>query len=162
MLSVIAMVTKTTISAIRALSYLSRCGLDESVSPRRMAEALGESPTYLAKVARLLVRNGILRAERGVKGGVRLGRAPNQITLLAVVEACQGAIVGDYCRQDCDVATVCPYHRAALELQEAVVAVLSRWDLERITETPQSFSPPSGRSCLIALGPELQRSGARP
>src|SRR5262249_60916420 len=115
------MITKTTISAIRALMFVAQHPDEGFLSPRRIGDALGEWPTYRAKVTRSLVKAGILRAERGVKGGVWLGRPPDQITLLAVVEACQGAILADYCQDGCDIRTVCAYHRAALELRTAIV-----------------------------------------
>ena len=60
------MFTKTTLSALRMLTLL---GLREEAgphSPRALAETIRESPTYLAKVVRLLVRAGI-----GCSGGWR-------------------------------------------------------------------------------------------
>ena len=108
------MITKTTLSAVRALVYLGLHGQEGSLSPRRIAEQLGESPTYMAKVTRLLVRADLLRAEKGAKGGVRLGRAPSQITLLAIVEACQGSLAGDYCQTECAPGLTCGYHAAAV------------------------------------------------
>jgi Rrf2 family protein len=129
-------ITKTSLSAIRALLFLARNPPGAVFSPRRIAEELGESPTYMAKVSRLLVKVGILRAEKGVKGGVRLDRRPADISLLSVVEACQGSIVGNYCRVECDPGLTCAFHQAALELQAAVVRVLSRWSLAQLVEKP--------------------------
>ena len=75
------MLTKTSLSAIRALTYLGLHSDGEPLSPRYLAEQLGESPTYLAKVMRHLVKVGILRAHRGVMGGVVLQKTPQDITL---------------------------------------------------------------------------------
>ncbi|MEW5978817.1 MAG: Rrf2 family transcriptional regulator [Acidobacteriota bacterium] len=140
------MITKTTVSAVRTLIHLARQGPGGLLSPRKIAEDLNESPTYLAKVTRLLVKKGILRAERGVKGGVRLGRPPREITLLDILEACQGSIVGSYCEEDCELAITCAYHHAAVELREAVVGVLSRWTLEQLLQKP---NPLPGRQSRI-------------
>ena len=96
------MLTKTTISAIRALVHLGLHGGGNPVSPRRMAEQLGESPTYLAKVMRLLVRTGILRAHYGAAGGVVLNHDPESITLLAITEACQGTLLANLCLETDD------------------------------------------------------------
>lgn len=137
------MLTKTSLSALRALMYLSLYGQGEPISPRRAAQALGESPTYLAKVVRQLVKAGLLRAHRGTSGGVVLNRPAEQITLLAVVEACQGAILGDFCTSTdrFDPAETCALHQAGTELYDAIVGVLSRWTLAHFLRGPG----PSGR-----------------
>ncbi len=147
------MVTKTSLSAIRALIYIARNAEGRFLSPRRIAEDLHESPTYMAKVTRQLVRAGILRVEKGVKGGVRLSRPPDQVTLLAVVEACQGTLVGGYCQPGCDLTSVCAYHRAAAELHEAISGVLSRWTLTQLLQKPASaIVMPDGMPCVMLSG----------
>jgi Rrf2 family protein len=88
------MITKTSLLATRALLCLAKDQQGIATPPRSIALELGESPAYMAKVLRSLVKAGILRAEHGSKGGVLLNRRADEITLLAVVEACQGAIVG--------------------------------------------------------------------
>jgi len=145
------MLTKTTLSAIRTLVYIATRESATAQSPRILAGYLHESPTYLAKITRLLVKAGLLRAEKGAKGGVRLALPPSQITLLAVVEACQGAIVGDYCQDGYPPGFTCSFHEAALQLQEAVVRVLSRWSIAQLAERPScSHEKRSGASCMMA------------
>lgn len=148
------MINKTTILAIRTLIHMGRQADNAVRSPRQMAETLQESPTYLAKVTRLLVKAGILRAEKGAHGGVYLSRRPGDITLLQIVEACQGAIVGDYCRPDCDKRVICSYHLAAEELRVAIVGVLGEWTLARLMERPSSTKVAqfSGLVCLMTGG----------
>jgi Rrf2 family protein len=146
--------TKTSLLAIRALLFLAQNEPGASVAPRRIAEALGESPTYLAKVLRLLVRVGVLRAERGVKGGVRLNRALAQINLLTIVEACQGAILEDYCAAGCEIGRTCSFHQAAEELHRAVTGVLSRWTLAHLAERPRPAGRlPSAIRCVMVQSP---------
>lgn len=130
------MFTKTSISAIRTLTYLALHGTGEPLSPRYMAEKLGESPTYLAKVMRGLVKAGILRAHRGVSGGVTLDRLPGDVTLLAIVEACQGTILGDFCEDVGDLTKTCALHQAGAELHRAVIGILSQWTLAHLAEKP--------------------------
>jgi Rrf2 family protein len=157
------MISKTTLLAIRVLNFLGRQPGNSVLSQRKMAEALQESPTYLAKVTRELVRAGILRAEKGARGGVHISRAPNEITLLQIVEACQGAIVGDYCSPDCDRRSVCSYHRAAEELHLAMVRVLSRWTMARLMERPSSnrVTPPGGSFCRMTGGQSAMDTAMR-
>lgn len=154
------MFTKTALSAIRALIYLASREPFSIESHRRIAEQLGESPTYMAKVAGLLVKAGILRAEKGVKGGVRLSRNANQITLLSVVEACQGAVVGDYCRPGRDPNSTCGFHHAAEELHHAVVGVLSKWSIARVMTPPKQAASRDGLPCIVfANGRHSSRPG---
>ncbi|MBC8869835.1 MAG: Rrf2 family transcriptional regulator [Planctomycetes bacterium] len=152
------MFTKTSVSAIRALTYLGLDSSGQPISPRHMAEQLGESPTYLAKVARHLVKVGILRAHRGVAGGVTLNRSPDDISLLAIVEACQGAILGDFCQEAEELDNTCAFHQAGAELHAAIVGILSRWTLAQLLLKPcPSETDDSQVQCLL----ESLR-GARP
>jgi Rrf2 family nitric oxide-sensitive transcriptional repressor len=143
------MITRTTVSAIRTLIFVAQNTAEGFLPPRRIGDALGESPTYLAKVTRSLVKAGILRAEKGVKGGVWLGRPPQQTTLLAIVEACQGAILGDYCQEGCQPETVCAYHLAADELRRAIVGVLGKWTLQDLLNKPQGNPGRRAIPCVI-------------
>lgn len=130
------MITKTSLLATRALLFLATANQAVAISPRNIALELGESQAYLAKVLRFLVKAGILRAEHGSRGGVLLNRRTSEITLLAIVEACQGAIVGSYCKDVADLGATCAFHRAAVELRHAIVTVLGRWTLEHLVTSP--------------------------
>jgi Rrf2 family transcriptional regulator, nitric oxide-sensitive transcriptional repressor len=145
------MLGKTSITAIRSLLFLATQDSGACWSPRRLAEVLDESPTYLAKVVRHLVKQGILEAEKGAKGGVRLVQNPEQVTLLAVVEACHGTIVGDYCRSSRPETSHCSFHRAAFELHEAITGVLGRWRLADLLSNPAAQDGAvGGVTCLMA------------
>lgn len=149
------MLGKTSLSAIRALLLLAQKDPGEPWPPRRIACELGESPTYMAKVVRHMVKCRILEAEKGSKGGVRLALRPDEITLLAVVEACQGTIAGDYCRSHAPAKEYCSFHLAALELQMAITGVLGHWTLAGLLErTHGAGGAGAGTTCLIGLWPE--------
>jgi Rrf2 family nitric oxide-sensitive transcriptional repressor len=144
------MLTKTTVTAVRTLIHLGLHAGGGSLPIRRIAERLGESPTYLAKVARCLVKAGILKARHGVMGGIRLHRPPKSITLLAITEACQGAILAEFCQETRTLDGVCAFHEAAAELHKAVVRSLSRWTLEQLLDRPApSGHAAAGIPCLL-------------
>lgn len=128
------MLSKTSELAIQALVYLAIGDSEDHVSPVRIAGAIGASPTYTAKVTALLVRAGILRAMRGAKGGVQLERQPADISLIEIVEACQGRILGDYCTPHDDMSVVCSFHEAMNELHQAIIGVLGKWTLAGLLE----------------------------
>ena len=66
-----------------------------------------------------------------------LNLPPEEITLLAIVEACQGAILADFCEEAADLAQTCTFHQAAAELHDAIVRVLSKWTLAEFLENPR-------------------------
>lgn len=144
------MLTKTTLSGIRALLVLGQSPEGTVLSPAVIAQRLGESPSYMAKVTSRLARAGIVRSQRGAGGGVRLGKPPAAITLLAIVEACQGSLVPDYCEDTAWHRKTCGFHRAAAELHETLVGVLSRWTLARLLEMPQGLGD-FGAACRCRM-----------
>jgi Rrf2 family protein len=75
--------------ALRAVVYLASQApaartVDQVAEVTRMKEKGG---AYLAKVVQELVRAGVLRSQRGVKGGISLVKRPDELTLLEVVNA---------------------------------------------------------------------------
>src|SRR5690606_17826162 len=105
------MLTQTSESALKALIYLVHYGGTEPVPPREIAEHVGASPSYMAKITRMLVKSNILRSHRGALGGVSLSRPASEITLLEIVGACQGLMIGNYCHGIADhLLPVCAFH----------------------------------------------------
>lgn len=158
------MLTKTTVTAIRTLMYVGLHPGGEPMSIRTIAESLGESPTYLAKVTRHLVKAGILRAHLGVSGGIELNRQPTAISLRAIVEACQGLILGDFCQDTPTTEGVCAFHAAALELHEATIGVLERWTLDHFICRPEPSGSLQAAPCLVRprVTQALRPSGKKP
>jgi Rrf2 family nitric oxide-sensitive transcriptional repressor len=145
------MLNQTTILAIRALIFLSSQPRAQICPPRLIAGKLKSSSAYMAKVLRLLVKVGILRAERGKNGGVVLYRPPDRISLLTIVEACQGTLVASVCQEDCGPESTCAFHKAAQELHEATIQVLKKWDLKQLAQQPiPSAKLKLGFPCLMS------------
>jgi Rrf2 family protein len=59
-------------------------------SSRDLAELQGVSPSFLAKIFPKLEKAGIVRASEGLRGGYRLAKSPEAITVLEVVDAIEG------------------------------------------------------------------------
>lgn len=137
------MLTQTSEIAIKALMVISVRQRGQPIAPRRIAEIVGCSPTYLMKTLRSLVKVGILRSQRGARGGVTLAREPETIALLEVVEACQGLIVGNYCQAlgPDQMPGVCAFHQAMEQVYAATVGALSQWTLADLTARPGPVDP---------------------
>jgi len=144
------MLTQTSETAIKALIYLALYATEEPIPPREIAEKIDASPTYMAKITRMLVKANILRSQRGSLGGVKFSRDPDSVTLLNVVEACQGLMIGNYC----DAMTehpdpVCAFHQAMMEIHQATTSVLVRWTIGDLARRP---TPAEGNvSCKINI-----------
>lgn len=141
--------------ALRVLLYL---GLHTGapVPTSAIAEAYGISTDHVAKAAKALTRHGLLRATRGVRGGVELARPPTEIRLGAVVrlfEAERGPVEclregGDRCR----VEPACQLRRVFQQAERAFYEELDRHSLaDVLTNEPQLIrllSPAKVRSRL--------------
>lgn len=145
------MLTQTSLTAIRALLHLVQRGEEaQPISPRVLAVAIEASPTYMAKITGLLVKADILRAHHGAHGGVILSRATKDISLLSIIEACQGTVLADYCQECHTPELVCAYHLVMMELHDSIVSVLSRWTLADLAAKPAPSPPLLGQvSCRI-------------
>lgn len=130
------MITKTSDLGIQATLYLALRAEDSPVPPRVIAEVCKSSATYTAKVIQHLVRSGIMRSTKGSKGGVTLALHPRDITLLAIVEACQGKILAEYCEDFDDASHLCGLHKAMMQLNAAITKVLTQWTVQSLVENP--------------------------
>jgi Rrf2 family protein len=73
---------------------------DEKVLPAgRLAEVLGVTAPYLAKHLQNLSRAGIVESVSGQRGGYRLARAAERITMLEVVLAIDGSAPAFVCTE---------------------------------------------------------------
>lgn len=146
------MFTKTTELAIQVMIHLALRKNDKPISPRVISTLLEASPSYMSKVTGLLVKNDLLKAFRGTQGGVILGRPPESITLLAIVESCEGLIIGNYCEEiKGHPDPVCSFHQAMLEVHQVTIEVLSRWSLADLVERPVSTEKMTGKlQCKMA------------
>lgn len=147
------MLTQTSESAIRLLVWMALHDQDERpIPPHTIAKEIDASPSYLAKVTRMLVKSNILRSYRGAQGGVRFARKPDDVTLLEVVEACQGLLIGNYCQNIKEhIEPTCAFHQAMAEVHAATTAVLEHWTIGDMARKPHPDVPHEGEvECRIA------------
>ena len=80
--------------AIKALAELGRVGGDAPVPIGELARRRDIPVQFLEQLFAVLRRAGVLRSQRGVKGGYSFGREPSSITVLEVVELLDGPVGG--------------------------------------------------------------------
>jgi Rrf2 family transcriptional regulator, cysteine metabolism repressor len=91
---VISITTKSPY-ALRALTELGRSGGDGPVPIGELARRRDIPVQFLEQLFAILRRAGILRSQRGVKGGYTFARPPAEITVLDVVELLDGPLGRD-------------------------------------------------------------------
>lgn len=84
--------TRATWYAIRAVGYLAKQKEGPLIPSRQIADVLELPPKFLTKILLLLVRSGLLATRRGARGGFRLARPADEVTLLLIAEAIQGPV----------------------------------------------------------------------
>ena len=91
------MISITTKSpyALRALAELARSGGSGPVPIGELARRREIPVQFLEQLFGVLRRAGILRSQRGVKGGYFFGRPPHEITVLEIVELLDGPLGRD-------------------------------------------------------------------
>ena len=77
--------SSTAQQAIQAVLCIAGSTDDGPVRVDEIASVIGCPRNYLSKTLHLLTRAGVLRSERGPKGGFRLASPPDRITLARVV-----------------------------------------------------------------------------
>jgi Rrf2 family protein len=90
-------ITRQADYALRAVIYLSRLGADERAATSQIAQEQRIPPSFLAKIVSQLSVAGLLQTSRGARGGVSLAKAPEEISVLDVVEAIDGPILLNEC-----------------------------------------------------------------
>ena len=83
--------------AIHAMAYLAAIGSSQSATAQQIAEQLTVSKDHLGKVLQQLARLGLVESRRGPKGGFSIGRLPEEIMLLEIVEAIDGKLTPSEC-----------------------------------------------------------------
>lgn len=81
--------------AVRALAELARSGGAGPVPIGELARRRDVPVQFLEQLFAVLRRSGILRSQRGVKGGYAFARDPSEVTVLEVVELLDGRLGAD-------------------------------------------------------------------
>lgn len=94
------------------LIFLAKNSESGQLSIKRIADQSHVSFLFLQKIAGLLQKAGLIKAERGKFGGYRLAKNPDQLNLREIIEALEGPIALVPClksldEQSCKHSTYC-------------------------------------------------------
>jgi len=85
-------ITSKSPYAVRALCELALCGASVPIPIGELARRRDIPQQFLEGVFATLRRAGILKSQRGVKGGYLFARSPSEVTVLEVVELLEGEL----------------------------------------------------------------------
>ncbi len=89
-------VSEAAALALHAMVFLA-VNKDRIVSTGEIADAFEASDAHLSKVLQRLQKAGLVSSTRGPKGGFRIARPAEEITLLDVYEIIEGELVDAGC-----------------------------------------------------------------
>ncbi len=131
--------TRKTDYALVALAYLARQERG-CVSARDIAARVRIPLPVLMSILNQLARQGLVISTRGAKGGYRLARSPDQITLAQLIDAVEGPVRLTACcmghhevpEPACELEAVCDVKQPLQAVQRRLEAFLSEVRLSDI------------------------------
>jgi len=110
----------TTLSryGTRALFDIAYYGQGEPVRASEISKRQNISLNYIGQIFLKLKRSGLIKSHRGRSGGYVLSTAPENITLLSIIEAVEGPIALVSCangHKDCSFVESCVTHEVWVE-----------------------------------------------
>jgi FeS assembly SUF system regulator len=123
---------------------------------RDLAEGTRVPEPTVGKLLKALTRSGLLISTRGVKGGYRLARRPQEITVAQIIGAIDGPIAITDCSTDdalhrCDLEGRCPVQTNWQKINVAI-----KDSLEKITLADMAGPMPGGFVPLGNIGRKQQ------
>ena len=149
------MLTRTTQHALRAMVAIAQQEGERFVAANSISEMLDLPPSFLAKVLQRLTAAGLLVSLRGPKGGVRLAKSAQGISLRDVIEAIEGATPFDECLfgwPGCTNSEPCPIHR---EWGPALQSVSDLVDATSLADITRAASSTKGQDAALIADKRL-------
>jgi len=127
--------------ALRALLVLGLHYGEDVVRIQTIADEQNIPKRFLELILNDLKSAGVVHSKRGVAGGYRLAKRPDQITLAAIVRHIEGALAPVSCVSErfyekcsCPDETRCAIRSVMREVRQAVVKIAERVTIAELCE----------------------------
>lgn len=145
--------TKTADYGVVLLSYFARDPERTIHSARDLAEEAGLPLPTVSKILKGLSRSGLLQSQRGVKGGYKLARDPERISVGQIIAAVEGGPIGVTdcivdAAGDCEHELSCPVRSPWQKVNSVVRRAL---DSVSLAEMAGPLPAGSGASSSVAV-----------
>jgi Rrf2 family transcriptional regulator, cysteine metabolism repressor len=138
--------------ALRALLVLTMNYGDHVVRIQTISDEQKIPKKFLEQILNDLKSMGAVESKRGLNGGYRLARPPENITLASVVRHVEGALAPVSCVSDrfyerctCPDEATCPIRDVMKEAREAIVKIMERLTLADLRERAERLQKPNGQ-----------------
>jgi len=128
-------ITRQTEYAIKTLIEMGQVPYGQLISSKVISQRHEIPEEFLHKTIQILSRAGLVVTQRGVQGGVRLGRPLDKITIANVIEAMEGPIALNVCLSpgyQCSNMGMCKVRRVLASAQNVMVKELNKKSLADI------------------------------
>ncbi len=116
------LITRQADYAVRIVIYLAK-NYGKTLTAGTLAEKTNVPKSFLPRIISTLSNRKIVITEKGKRGGVRLARTPDKISVYDVIEAIDGIPIMNVCidREDaCPYTEVCKMHMVWEDLQKCI------------------------------------------
>ncbi|MEW6456370.1 MAG: Rrf2 family transcriptional regulator [Acidobacteriota bacterium] len=135
------LITRKTDYAIRCVLYLSeKKGIIANVD--EIAKSMLIPKSFLAKILQKLEKTGIVKSNKGRKGGFSLGKEPKGVSLMEVIEIIQGPLSINVCAIDkrkCDLSNICSVHPVWGKIKKETEEKLKKMSFEALSRERKKF-----------------------
>jgi len=132
--------SSSCVYGIRAVVYLAMQYNRQFVPIREISMNLNISFHFLTKILQILTENGLVISFRGPKGGVKLTRSPDSISLIQIIHTLDGSHIFDGCilgLPGCTTRTPCLLHDHWAKQREQLKHHFSSITLKTLAEQVQ-------------------------
>ena len=121
---------------------LSTYGDDQSVSLKEIAKNQGLSLSYLEQLFSTLKKERLVISQRGAKGGYKLAKPPQKISVGDIIRAVEGPIefsecVGGAENYECNKSSMCVTKDVWQEVNDSVNSVIDNITLQDLLDKNQ-------------------------
>jgi len=142
-------ISKLTDYGIVLLARFATAPPGTSLNAREMSEGTGLPLPVVSKMLKTLAGAGLLRSQRGAKGGYRLDRAPEAVTVAELLDAMEGGVALMDCTAGpghCDQEENCGVREPWQRINRAVKGALESVTLAELVR-------PAASSDLLDIEP---------
>lgn len=143
--------TKKVGYGLIALTHLARQPREQLASARSIAEEFGVPASLLMNILKELSSAGYVDSVRGARGGYRLSRDPESVTLAELIGTLEGPIrvaecitapSGSQPKAECPLSGSCPIMGPVQMVQDRIYNVMSGLTLADVaTESADAWQP---------------------
>ena len=154
------MLTQSVEYALRAAVFLAGES-PEARTTDEIAAATRVPRAYLAKVLQGLAKSGVVVSKRGIGGGVTLGKRPEELTILEVVNAVEpvGRIATCPLGLAAHGTRLCPLHKRLDDALATVEDALRGTTLAEVLADPSKSIPLCDFPRAVSVESDVDESG---